>query len=195
MSKTFGKKNNYPLQWPGKVPRTKTPESSRFRTSLFDALNNVEESLELLAKDSGKKIDNISFTSNVTLGQMHPDDPGVCVYFDWGGNQMCVPVDRYETPEENLQAIYHLIEADRTKLRHGGYEFVMAEKRGDMAMLPDPNQRDWREVLGINGETSLEEVRKKYKQLAKQHHSDRGGDDQTMAIINQAWDAAKKELT
>lgn len=141
MSKTFANNSTYPFQWPGHIPRTEDPQSSRFNTTLYQALDNVQKSLELLAKDSDKEVTDIVFSSNVTLGHMNPDDAGVCVYFRWNGADLCIPVDRYSKVQDNLQAIHHIIEADRTKLRHGGLAFVMAEKAGKTQLLGDGSDK------------------------------------------------------
>lgn len=197
MSKTFAKNSSYPLEWPDHIPRTpksKVERNNRFDTTLHKSLGNVQKSLELLAKDSGKKINDITLSANVSLGNMNPDDSGVCVYFNWNGSSLCIPVDRYDRVEHNLQAIYHILEADRTKLRHGGFEFVMAEKQGKTNLLTDGSEKNWRDVLGVSESAGLEEAKKKYRELARQHHSDRGGNDETMAAINKAWEAAKKVL-
>lgn len=194
MSKTFAGKSSYPLEWPGHIPRTKRTQSSRFNTTLHQALENVEKSLELLAKNSGKKISHIVLSSNVTLGKMNPKDAGVCVYFNWNGAELCIPIDRYDKVQDNLQAIHHIIEADRTKLRHGGLEFVMAEKQGKTALLSDGANKPWHEVLNLTPGASFEQVKARYRELAKLHHSDKGGNDSTMAEINKAWERARKEL-
>jgi len=43
------------------------------------------------------------------------------------------------------------------------------------------------------GCTSLDEVKAKYKQLAMQHHPDRGGDKRTMQEINAQYEAIRKD--
>lgn len=195
MSKTFAGKNEYPLEWPDHIPRTpeKDRQKSRFKVTLHQAMENVKHELELFAKDSGTEIHNIRFSSNVTLGEFHPDDPGVCVYFTWDGMDLCVPIDRYDKVRCNVQAIYHCLDADRTKMRHGGVEFVKSEKRGDN-MLRLPGRSDWREILELKGvdDLTMQKVKEARNRLAKQHHSDRGGSDETMKKINQAFEAAKR---
>lgn len=188
MSKTFAQKSSYPLEWPPGIPRARRVENSRFSTTLFQALENVENSLKKLASDSGKKISNIVFSSNVTLGNINPDDGGVAVYFNWDGVEMCYPIDRYKQVKENLQAIHHIIEADRTKLRHGSFEFIMAEKQGKHAMLPDAGSgTKWWEVLQVDRAATAQEIRSAYKKLVKQHHPDRsGGSDQMFHKIQEA---------
>lgn len=196
MSKQFAKKSEYPLQWPPNIPRTTTPEKSRFDTTLFQAMDNVESELNLLAKDSDKNITNIRFSANVALGNFNPDDAGVCVYFHWNGIDTCIPVDRYTKVEDNLQAIYHIIKADRTKILHGGIAFVMAEKQGKMSLqLPDPNQRTWWETLNIDQFANPESVKKQYRKLVSIFHPDRpDGDKHTFKQIQQAYNEYKKQF-
>ena len=64
----------YPLTWPDNWPRVKNRQGSQFKTSLSKALANVKKSLGLLASDSGKKVDDLIISSNVTLGEQKPKD-------------------------------------------------------------------------------------------------------------------------
>lgn len=101
-------KNNktaHPLSWPDGWTRTKHAGSSKFTTSLNGALDNVNKSVELFAKDSKHKVENILISSNVTLGNLKPSDSGVAIYFSWNGISTCIAVDRYKKVEDNLQAI------------------------------------------------------------------------------------------
>lgn len=102
----------FPLTWPESWPRTTSRGKSQFKTSLEGAIRNVESSLSLFAKDSGKKVENIMVSSNFQLMSRSPDDLGVAVYFTWDGISTCIAVDRYAKLEENLQAIHHCIEAE-----------------------------------------------------------------------------------
>lgn len=185
----------YPLAWPATFPRTKTRDSGRFKTTLAAAIRNVNDSLRLFSSDSGKKLENLVISSNVTLGVNRPDDTGVAIYFVWDGLQVCIPVDRYNSVEGNLQAIHHIIEARRVELRHGTLALVRASFTGFLA-LPSPNSNNtWQEVLGVlNSETSIDVVRSAYKALASKHHPDKGGSADKMAEINAAWVQAQKEL-
>ena len=128
----------YPLTWPSIMPRVTKRESGAFRTSLTAALKNVETSLLRFALDSGKKLDGVVISSNVTLGAQKPDDPGIAVWFTWDGMQVCIAVDRYSKVESNLQAVHHILEARRTELRHGTLALVRATFQGFRA-LPAPS--------------------------------------------------------
>lgn len=107
----------YPLSWPDSIPRAVRRESGRFKTSLAGALKNVHDSLRKFGADSGKLPPNVVLPSNRSLGIDKPQDPGLAAWFTWGGEQSCIPVDRYLTPAANLQAIHHILEARRAELR------------------------------------------------------------------------------
>ena len=185
----------YPLTWPHNIPRTKTKTVSKFKTGLPAALKNVRSSLGLFATDSGKKVDGITISSNVTLGVDRPDDPGVAVWFTWDGMSVCIAVDRYPKVEDNVQAIYHIIDGRRTELRHGGLHIVKATFTGLLA-LPAPSKKSWREVLEIvtSGPVTVENVEAAHKRLARKAHPDAGGSVDAMAEINIARDEALKEI-
>ncbi len=176
----------YPLHWPPNWPRTKYPSSSQFKTTLQGAINNVSDSLRKFGTDSGKKLENVLVSSNVSLMEQKPADAGVAVYFTWDGLSTCIAVDRYLKVEENLQAIHHCIEAERVKLRHGGLNLVKATFRG-YAALPPPQGKDWWDILGVSKTASEQEIREAYTSLAKQRHPDKGGSNEAMSELNAAF--------
>jgi hypothetical protein len=139
----------FPLTWPDHIPRARHRERGAFKTNLSGALKNVESSLKLFARDSGKAISDLIISSNVTLGRERPTDPGVAVWFTWDGLQVSIPVDRYQTVEVNLQAIHHIIEARRTELRYGTLALVRASFTGFKALPPTGGSRTWHVVLRV----------------------------------------------
>lgn len=190
----------YPLHWPEGFPRAKSRITSQFRTSLSGALTNVQDELRRFAKDTGRKIDNVVISSNVTLGQQRPPDPGVAIYYEWDGVQVCIPVDRYQKVEDNLQAIFRIIEADRTKMRHGGLNIVKASMRG-YAALPPPGpgrgaigQMPWWKRLGVAKTCTIEEAQAAYYAKVKTTHPDHGGDAAEFNLVVTAWEEARREL-
>lgn len=195
----------YPLQWPDGMPRHKgTRESGQFRSSLNAALENARKSLAAFGRDTGIQIrpESIIFSSNVGgLGVSRPEDPGIALWFEWDGATRCIAVDRYSKPEANLQAIHHIIEADRTKLRHGSLEIIRTAYRGFIALPSPDHKRTWREVLEIEEVDYLrktvttDDVRSAWKRLSRIHHPDNPeGSTELMAEINTARDEALKEL-
>ena len=175
----------YPLHWPESWPRTTRPASSQFKTTLTGAIGNVQDSLRLFGADSGHKVENVVVSTNVSLMERNPKDAGVAVYFSWDGISTCIAVDRYQKIEENLQAIHHVIEAERTKLRHGGLNLVRAAFRG-YAALPPPASKSPHDILGVRPGASHEEIDAAFRQKAKEAHPDNGGSTQGMQALTEA---------
>lgn len=188
----------YPLHWPETFQRAVRREAGQFKTSLAGALKNVQDSLRLFARDSGKKLDNLVISSNCTLGMNNPADPGVAVWFVWDGLQVCIAVDRYAKVEANLQAIHHIIEARRVELRHGTLALVRATFRGFTALPAPSTQRSWREVLDIVAGSEMpsrERIEEAYRRLARERHPDMpSGSTEAMAELNAARAVALQEI-
>lgn len=184
--------NAYPLAWPAGFPRSKSREKSKFRTSFDDARKNVAKSLIAFGADSNKAISDPVLSTNVDmLGRVKDGDPGVAVWFVWDGMQICIPVDRYQSSAENLQAIHHVLEARRVELRHGTLALVRATFTGFLA-LPSPTS-PW-ETLGLRPGASAAAIDEAYREKAKTAHPDAGGSAAAMTALNQARDAAKREI-
>jgi len=189
----------FPVCWPDHIARSKSTEPGRFKTSLVQALQNVEDSLRMFGRDSGKAVSDLVISSNYSLTDRRPRDSAVAVWFLWDGEQRCIPVDRYSTVEANLQAIHHVVEARRTELRHGTLALVRATLRGFVA-LPSPEgtrKRLWREVMGYGSgqKVTIDMVRATFRKLASQRHPDKpSGSEALMSELNAAFDEARKEL-
>lgn len=185
----------YPLHWPQGFSRTAAPRKSLFKTSAGGAIANVQDELRRFGADSKSLVSNLVISSNVTLTAMHPDDGGIAVYFRWENMDCCIAVDRYNWPEENLQAVSLIIDAERTKLRHGGLNIVRASFRGFTA-LPPPTGKNpaltepWWKVLGFTSAVvTLDATEAAYRNLVKKFHPDHGGTDP--AKFNQIVDAIR----
>jgi len=48
-------------------------------------------------------------------------------------------------------------------------------------------EKDYYSILGAGRDASREEIERRYKQLARRHHPDRGGDEEQMKSLNEAW--------
>ncbi len=185
----------YPLSWPHMLPRTEVSRrvSSQFKTALEPALKNVTNSLRRFGEATGKTVTSIVISTNYTLGDRNPKDPGVAVWFVWDGKERCIAVDRYPRLEHNLQAIHHVLEARVTEARHGGLRIVQQTFTGFIA-LPAPtdvNGRTPAQVLGLDGKSfSRDDVIAAHRELAKTAHPDKQeGSGQAMADLNAARDA------
>lgn len=185
----------YPLHWPEGLERTKSRSTSQFKTQISAALTNVRKSLEAFGRDSGKAVGGIVLSSNVTLGESSPSDPGVAAWFVWDGEQRCIAVDRYPKVQDNLQAIHHIIEARRTEMRHGGLHVVRQTFKGFIA-LPAPSAGQWRAFFGFSATepVSVSEVDARFRRKAGMTHPDKGGSETAMMELNAMRDAAKREI-
>lgn len=191
----------YPLHWPQGLARTKNPSRSKFRSSTATAINNLTGSLRHFAKETERDISSLVVSSNATLLNESPRDAGVAVYFRWDNMDCCIAVDRYLTVADNLQAIHHIIEAERTKMRHGGLNVVRAGFRGFVA-LPPPMQSTgqlpptWRRVLfgDEDVKVTLPQAEQRYRDLAKAEHPDAGGNSVRFIALGDAIRAARQEL-
>lgn len=173
----------YPLCWPEWQRRTAARQRSTFRTNLDNAVKNVRTSLRLFGEDCGRAMGEVVVTMDASLFQQAPRDPGVAVWFLWDGQVRCIPVDRYPTVAENLQAIHQVIEARRVELRHAGIEMVRTTFKGFLA-LPPPAGPKWNEVLGVAPDAPPDEISAARKRLARDHAADEG----RMREINVAHD-------
>lgn len=184
----------YPLAWPMGYPRTAAPKSSKFSTSVSGAVKNVLDELRRFGKDSGKPVDSVVISSNVTLVDQRPKDAGVACYFRWDKIDCCIAIDIYNRPEENLQAVAKVVDAQRTMLRHGGLNIVRASFRGFAALPPAKGPdgqlpRPWWQVLRVPQGAPLHAAENAYREIVKKTHPDRGGDP---AEFNAATDAIRQ---
>lgn len=115
-----------------------------------------------------------------------PTDPGVAVYFVRKNQNLCFACDRYNEVWKNLRAIQKTIDAMRGIERWGSAELLDRAFTG-FAALPAPGIRNWWEVLGVNRDAMPEEIKARFRELAKRHHPDNGGSADMMAEINNAY--------
>lgn len=186
----------YPLQWPGGWPRVKWPQRARFQTRFSTAVRELLRELDLLGAS------NIVISSNLQLrrdglpyaSQRQPDDRGVAVYFHLNGEQQCIPCDKWNLVEDNLQAIRLTVAALRGLERWGAKEMVDAAFRGFKA-LPEAaggeyseTDEQWFEILGVDSDADKETIKKAYREKAKLYHPDIGGDEAEFARIRKAFE-------
>lgn len=187
----------YPLFWPLGQERTANRKKSQFRTTLNGAIKNVQSELRLFGNDTSRRVTDILISSNVSISDQNPRDPGVAVYFKWDGIDCCFAVDIYNKPVDNLQAIAKVVEAERAKMRHGGLNIVKFSFRG-YAALPPPRDKDgnlpkpWWQVLGVPETATLDEAKAAYLAKVKKNHPDAGGNAALFASVVDAWRQAQQ---
>jgi len=194
--------NAYPLQWPVGWRRTPPAErrSSRFKATVAGARDAVLHELQLMGCDAEGEI---IISTNIPLradGNPRGDwerraitDRGVAVYFFRKGRRVVLACDAYYSIEENMRAIALTLDAMRGIERWGAHEMLDRAFTGFTA-LPAPERKlNWRQVLGPVAQ-SVADVKLRYRELALQHHPDRGGNPALMAEINRAYSEAIAEL-
>lgn len=184
----------YPLTWPEGHNRSPARVPSRFKTSLANAMKNVRESLTGFERDTKLKVTGIVISTNATISTHRPHDPGVAVWFKWDGAYRCFAVDLYRTVAENLQAIHHVIEADRTKVRHAGITFFRAtfKPTAEVPLLSAPLVQSWRDVLDAGTATTRREINAAWRNQMKHTVAT---DEARHRELNAARDAAFAEIT
>lgn len=213
----------YPLSWPTGWTRTPAGQRKRakFRRqevvySKMPGGGSWRQNAELTVRSALDRLygelqrlgaKDVLVSSNIELttygeprsGRRAPDDPGAAVYFRLSGKDRVLACDRWDRVQGNLAAIAAHIECVRGIDRYGVGTLDQAFAGYDA--LPPPgatNRPPWRKVLGIRDDdtgVTAEVIQRFYRQLAALHHPDKpGGSHEAMAQINEARDAALREI-
>lgn len=54
-------------------------------------------------------------------------------------------------------------------------------------MADTGRRKDYYSILGAQSDAPREDIERRYKRLAREHHPDRGGDEEEMKSLNEAW--------
>lgn len=184
----------YPLYWPEGWPRT---EPYKIKKAQFKDRSVFQGRRELaweVRRFGGK---DLIISSNLELkldgtprsNQRQPADRGVAIFFQRNKIDMALACDVYSTVEDNLWALCRTLDALRQIERDGSPALINRAFKG-FAALPDPDAREWWEVLNVPRTASDEEIRRAYIGLAKQHHPDAGGDPLMFDQLQKAYDLA-----
>lgn len=183
----------FPLSWPDGWPRTKNRKSSPYKISTDAALEELLGDLRLMGARSVIVSSNVPLRRDGTMYRGdHSDsrmpDPGVAVYWDSRrGEPKVIPCDSWLTVRENLRALGMAISYLRGLERCGAGEILDRAFLG-FARLPEAPDC-WR-VIGVERGASKAMVDARFRELAKEHHPDRGGDARRFAEITQAYHEA-----
>lgn len=181
--------SSHPLAWPEGWPRTtRTRGGSPYKVSADTAINDLLADLRLM------RARNVILSSNVAVrrdGTPYREqaedalkDPGVAVYWDSkDGEPMALACDIYRTPRENIRALGLTVSGFRMIERSGASHLLQRAQSG-FARLPAA-QTCW-EVLGLRPGATRDVIEARYRELARKHHPDHGGDSAMMARINAA---------
>lgn len=188
----------FPLAWPIGWERTPRPQQRRaqFKTSFARARDGVLDELSLM----GAPMNQVVISSNIPLRRdglpyantRQPDDPGIAVYFVRGGEQKCIPCDRWDRVEDNLQAIRKTVEALRGLDRWGAKHMVDAAFQG-FAALPAGSDTGWWTVLGVERDDPDDVIHRAYRARIRETHPDWGGDVEVYHQVQTAHNQWQEE--
>lgn len=203
----------YPLQWPAGWPRTPWNEqryakfgSKKGESTRVTNITIAEATVRVLTELGRMGVDRqgVVISTNLQLRrdglpfsrQAAPRDAGAAVYWQTSkGERRVMAIDQYYKVEENLAAIAATLDAMRAIERHGGAQILDRAFTG-FAALPAPTAaRSWREVMTFGESTpTREQLRQRYRELARVRHPDKGGSDAAMSELNVAMTEAEKEI-
>ena len=197
-------KTAYPLAWPLSKPVTPANNrrvQNRFQTGFAKARDECLEEVRMLG---GSKV---IISTNIPLkrdglpyakawGEQVAGSPGVAVYFTRKGKELCFACDCWHHVQDNMHAITLTISALRGIARWGTGDMMEAAFTGFLA-LPAPGQGNgddpWK-ILGLPINFTEEQLRDAYRDLAKKHHPDKGGDHVAFARVKAAYDILAQNL-
>lgn len=190
----------YPLQWPAgwqRTPRGKR-RRSRYQISFTRARTDAVKEVRLLKADDVVISTNVPIAKNGLPRVSHdePDDPGVAVYWTSENGTRVIACDAWRTVRENLRAVALTVGALRQIERTGASEILDRAFQGFAALPAAGHSKRWRDVLGFEPDerVAADEIDDRYRELARKHHPDRGGDHETMARLNTARTEALQEV-
>jgi len=131
---------------------------------------------------------------------------GVKVIFDRAGKRYVRECSRWESSLDNLRAIglqidylYRALEVLGEDITETSFDVEFDRVFGgflatpdDTALLLGSGKSPWWEILGVKEDASREDIRNAYKALSLVYHPDRGGKDEDMKRINQAFSEGMK---
>jgi len=185
------------LDWPEAFDRTdpsdREPYSGGFRVSRSVAFGNILDELQTwdgvtdVQLDSGAE--HQKRNPNKPYANSSFDDPGVVVRFNKDGEDMAAACDRWDSPRDNAQDLYHYLNETRMQEQRGTvtgeseYNKLRLPSGDGDAVTADPPPY---EVLGVVPDASDDEVREAFRELAKETHVDVGGDGDEFKRVKRA---------
>lgn len=195
----------YPLQWPARWPRTRSPQRSRFgKWNAPPTTDSATQSLLAELKRLGAQ--RIVISTNVPLrkdglpySNVSVDDKGVAIYFRLKDEPRVLACDKWSTIGENIYAIAKTIEATRGIERWGSVTTEQAF--AGYAALQEKTQPTCWELLNVRKEglqlatpegieTAERIILQAWREKIKTAHPQNGGSEQAFADVNAAKDMA-----
>jgi hypothetical protein len=190
----------FPLSWPPGWPRKPNPVRPRARfgagsgVSLGVGVQRVTDELRRLGATG------VIISTNVrprldglpSGDAANPVDPGAAVYFRIKDQPRVLACDKWGRLADNLAALAKHVEAIRGQVRWGVGSIEQAFG-GYLALAAMGASKPWWEILGVDPAAQWHQIEAKREALLHRHHPDKGGNANTAAEINAAFDTARRE--
>ena len=192
----------YPVDWPDGRPKTSYRKQAAWRDGggrvNFDtAVRRLREQVDLVTRlGQNWRMRELTLSTNYELradgrplrDRGVPADPSVAFFFELDGMPHLLACDKWDTIADNVAAIAAHIAALRGQERWG-VATLYQSFAGHLA-LPAPEQ--WWQVLGLTASAPAELIQRRYRELARSAHPDKGGSEAAMARLNMARDEGLK---
>ena len=191
-------KEAYPLCWPAGYKRNQYRVNSRFKSNMENAQRFLR--LEIMRLNGSDLIVSTNLPVRQDGGlyadymKRRIDDPGVAIYFRYKKKDISMCADQYLTVWENIYALAKGVEALRGMERWGVSDFLDRVFTGFAALPAAHTYQPWFSVLGVNKDADEESIKETYRQLAKLHHPDKGGDAGKFNQIQTAYEEGLQQL-
>jgi len=191
------------LDWPSEFERTdpedRKPYPGGFRVTRAVAFSNILNELQTwdgvtdVQLDSGAE--HQKQNPNKPYANSSFDDPGVVVRFSKDGEDMAAACDRWDSPRDNAQDLYHYLHETRMQEQRGT---VTGQSEYSKLRLPSGDgsvvgQEPPHEVLGIEPESPEAVVKAAFREKVKDVHPDQGGTNEQMKRLQEAKEAILNE--
>lgn len=181
-----------PLAWPENEPRTPAHQrqlSSLFSTTIGRTLDQLERELNRFCAENIVLSIDTPFRGKI-------NDAAAALFFDLpGGRAIAICCDLYLKQDDNIRALYKIVEGMRTIERYGGTNVSQKTFSGFAALPPPPDI--WK-TLGISkgvGEALSTKMRKEFVMDAFRERAKAGhGAGADMAKLVEARDQALQQL-
>jgi hypothetical protein len=200
---------NYPLCWPNNVPRVAPHSRGCPNFQISSVASAVQLVLAEINRLNNRRWDykdaSVVVSTNVrpTLAglpasnQAEPADTGVAIYFTLrfavNGRQFERPTvltcDKWRKTADNIKAIAKDIEAQRARQRWGCTSIEQAFQ-GYRAIPEKCGGPSWWALLAIPSTATKEQIKDRFRELAKTAHPDKGGSPDQWNVLQQAYDQA-----
>jgi hypothetical protein len=192
----------FPLLWPPTWKRTAHPRTSKFghrgvKWSIDQASRQLEAEIVrltgsrsfIISSNMEYRADGFPYSKQRALG-----DKGVAVYFKYNKKEMVIACDSFDNLSCNIYAIAKTIEAMRAIERNGSSQLMEQAFSGFQALPERGSGTTWYDFMELPESATEEQIKSRYKQLAKTMHPDVGGSTSMFQMLQDVYQQALQKF-